>query len=137
MTEEEIERIKNFKIYTFEWDVYVKAEDYHKKVEENKLLKMSLEEKDENCYWLRKENDELKEENEKLANLISYIMAREWIQYIEKDGEGFTIKWFESIQDIIEENRKLKKELSIYDREYFDEDKKYKSQKKNILMGKI
>lgn len=63
---------------------------YEEKLEkENKILKATIEEKDENCYWLRKEVE------------------------------------------------KLKEELSMYDREYFDEDKKYKNQKKNILMGKI
>jgi len=33
---------------------------------ENHLLKMSLEEKDENCYWLAKENKKLKEKLNKI-----------------------------------------------------------------------
>lgn len=52
------------------------------------------------------------------------------------------LSWIvERCYELEEENKKLREELSSYDREYFDEDKKaeniYKSQKENILMGKI
>lgn len=39
MTKEELEKLKNFKVYVFEWDVYVKAEDYKEIAIENKELK--------------------------------------------------------------------------------------------------
>jgi len=45
---------------------------------ENRLLKMSLEEKDENCYSLAKENKKLKEENEELQE---YKRMYEWLWY--------------------------------------------------------
>ena len=38
------EKLKDFKLYTFEWDIYVKAEDYKKIAIENKKLKEELEE---------------------------------------------------------------------------------------------
>ena len=82
MNKKELEKLKDFKVYVFEWDVYVKAEDYKEKAIENKKL------------------------NIKVASL-------EW-----------EIKWLNSVIE------KLKEELSAYDREYFDEDKKAK----NIFM---
>ena len=39
MEKEELEKLKDFKVYAFEWDVYVKAEDYKKIAIENKKLK--------------------------------------------------------------------------------------------------
>ena len=51
MTKEELkelENLKNFKVYVFEWDVYVKAEDFRKKAIE--------------CRELREENKRLREE---------------------------------------------------------------------------
>ena len=82
MSKEELEKLKDFKLYVFEWEVYVKAEDYKKIAIENKNL------------------------NIKVASL-------EW-----------EIKWLNSVIE------KLREELSAYDREYFDEDKKAK----NIFM---
>ena len=56
---------------------------------------------------------------------------------LKKDLE-FVYGWKDQLE---KENKKLREELSAYDREYFDEDKKakniYKSQKENILMWKI
>ena len=64
MTKKELEKLEDFKVYTFEWDVYVKAEDYKKIAIENKKLKKyydrDKEELMESCYWLARENDELK-----------------------------------------------------------------------------
>jgi len=49
MTDEELKMLENFKVYVFEWEVYVKAEDYKKKSimylklkEENKRLKEEI-----------------------------------------------------------------------------------------------
>ena len=47
MNKEELEKLKDFKVYAFEWDVYVKAEDYKKIAIENKKLKEELEKKNE------------------------------------------------------------------------------------------
>lgn len=67
MIKEELEKLKDFKVYAFEWDVYVKAEDYKKIAIENKKLKKERdlykardEELNENCFWLAKENENLK-----------------------------------------------------------------------------
>ena len=76
----ELEKLKDFKVYVFEWDVYVKAEDYKEKAIENRKLKDELElvrkntranvETLDNMYWenvdLKKENKELQRENDKL-----------------------------------------------------------------------
>ena len=55
MTKEELkelENLKDFKVYVFEWDVYVKAEDFRKKaiecrelIEENDKLQLDLDKK--------------------------------------------------------------------------------------------
>ena len=75
----ELERLKDFKVYAFVWDVYVKAEDYKKIAIENKKLKKERdlykarnEELNENCYSLAKENDELKKELDKLKSTYVY-----------------------------------------------------------------
>lgn len=70
---------------------------------------------------LEEENKKLKEENEELKDAMKEL----------NNYNKFRIQ----------ENKKLREELSAYDREYFDEDKKakyiYKNQKENILMWKI
>lgn len=48
MTKEELEKLKDFKVYVFEWDVYVKAEDYKEIAIENKKLKEII--KDHQLY---------------------------------------------------------------------------------------
>lgn len=65
------------------------------------------------CQELEKENKRLEEEN--LLQLAEIRRLRERL------GDYKKLKI---------ENRRMKEELSIYDREYFDENKKYK----NILM---
>ena len=76
----ELEKLKDFKVYVFEWDVYVKAEDYKEIAIENKKLKKELElvrkntranvETLDNMFLenmdLKKENKELQRENDKL-----------------------------------------------------------------------
>jgi hypothetical protein len=47
MTEEELEKLKNFKVYVFDGEVYVKASDYKKIAVENKELKEQLAECEE------------------------------------------------------------------------------------------
>jgi len=44
----ELEKLKDFKLYVFEWGVYVKAEDYKKLAIENKKLKEEI--KDHQLY---------------------------------------------------------------------------------------
>ena len=80
----ELEKLKDFKVYVFEWEVYVKAEDYKKIAIENKKLK------------------------EKVRFLEECLDRKEKV------------------------NKSLREELSAYDREYFDEDKKAK----NIFIDK-
>jgi hypothetical protein len=52
MTEEEIKKLKDFKVYVFEWEVYVKAEDFKEIAIENKKLKEELE-------WYKTEHERL------------------------------------------------------------------------------
>ena len=40
----ELKKLKDFKVYAFEWDIYVKAEDYKEIAIENKKLKAELQE---------------------------------------------------------------------------------------------
>ena len=40
--EKELEEIKDFKVYVFEWDLYVKAEDYKKKAIECRELRRKV-----------------------------------------------------------------------------------------------
>ena len=103
------EENKNLKEEVKKWKMVADENGTHYDMleEENKKLKKyydrDKEELMESCYSLAKENDEL---NIKVASL-------EW-----------EIKWLNSVID------KLREELSAYDREYFDEDKKAK----NIFM---
>lgn len=71
--EKELENLKDFKVYVFEWDVYVKAEDYRKKAienrelrKENKNLKLIQETNENQIKNDIKERDELREEIRKL-----------------------------------------------------------------------
>ena len=84
------EKLKDFKLYTFEWGVYVKAEDYKKIAIENKKLKSDVEDMDkallqhinavselqEKIKKLNEENKKLKEENEELKE---YKSMYEWL----------------------------------------------------------
>ena len=69
-----------------------------------------IQRQDKYIEYLEKENKNLKECN---------LNLQEWIDNKEKVNKSLR-----------EENKKLREELSIYDREYFDEDKKAK----NIFM---
>ena len=70
----------------------------------------------------------LEEENKKLKEDVKDLVERN----IELDKKYMLV---------LTENKKLREELSAYDREFRDEDNKakniYKSQKENILMWKI
>lgn len=94
-------------------------------LEEIGYLETRLDRAKKDNEKLEKENKYLKEENKKLKEY-------NW-ELIENHKKDIAI--------LCEENEKLREELSAYDREYFDEDKKakniYKSQKENILMWKI
>jgi hypothetical protein len=64
----ELEKLKDFKLYVFEWNVYVKAEDYKEVAIENKKLKEELEtatkcssQEEWKLRNLEKENKNLKE----------------------------------------------------------------------------
>ena len=58
--------------------------------------------------------EELVKENKRLK--------RNWEEEIEA-----CMWWWKKAKDLEEENKKLREELSAYDREYFDEDKKAKN----------
>ena len=66
MTEEELEKLKDFKVYVFEWEVYVKAEDYKEKAIENKKLNIKVASLEWEIKWLNSTIDKLKEENQTL-----------------------------------------------------------------------
>ena len=72
----ELEKLKDFKLYVFEWDVYVKAEDYKKIAIENKKLKEGNEIQKKLNLWERTEYlkciKELKAENEELQNDLEH-----------------------------------------------------------------
>ena len=72
MTKEELEKLKDFKLYVFEWDVYVKAEDYKEKAIENKKLKEEVRFLEECLDRKEKVNKSLREELEKLKSTHVY-----------------------------------------------------------------
>ena len=58
----ELEKLKDFKVYVFEWEVYVKAEDYKKIAIENKKLKEKVRFLEECLDRKEKVNKSLREE---------------------------------------------------------------------------
>lgn len=77
---EELEKLKDFKVYAFEWDVYVKAEDFKEIAIENKKMRAyadNLDSENDNqaieIEELKKENKKLKEENKKLKENIEML----------------------------------------------------------------
>ena len=64
MSEEELENLKNFKVYVFEWEVYVKAEDYKEMAIENKKLKEENEKLKKENISLHLEIEDLKDDGE-------------------------------------------------------------------------
>ena len=81
--EKELEKLKDFKLYVFEWDVYVKAEDYKEIAIENKKLKervSELEDVSEDYDLLSKDFITLWEENEKLKSDLSECECSFWFE---------------------------------------------------------
>ena len=72
MTKEELEKLKDFKVYVFEWEVYVKAEDYKEKAIENRKLKEEVRFLEECLDRKEKLNDEYRKELEKLKSTYVY-----------------------------------------------------------------
>ena len=68
MTKKELEKLKDFKVYTFEWDVYVKSEDYKEKAIENISLK--------------EENDRLK--NNAMEDMRVQTKLEEKVRFLEE-----------------------------------------------------
>lgn len=62
MTKEELEKLKDFKVYVFEWEVYVKAEDYKEKAIENKKLNIKVASLEWEIKWLNSVIDKLHKE---------------------------------------------------------------------------
>ena len=90
MKKEELEKLKDFKVYAFEWDVYVKAEDYKKIVIENKKLREYADNLDSENDNQAIEIEELKKENK---------ILKEKQRILDKEN-----------CELIDENVKLKKE---------------------------
>ena len=64
--EKELEKLKDFKVYVFEWELYVKAEDYKEKAIENKKLNIKVASLEWEIKWLNSVIEKLKEENQTL-----------------------------------------------------------------------
>lgn len=96
----ELEKLKDLKIYVFEWEVYVKVEDYREKTIENRKL-----------------NERIKELEQCNLNLQTWIDNKEKVNKQLRKG----IEWYEKEKDRLrEENKKLKRdseELKIWLRE--------------------
>ena len=125
-------------------------------LDEINMLEQECVDLEEENKRLEKENKNLKEineiQNEEIQRFKDNAMAdadyelklevenkklKEKIRRLEFDVDA----WYQLKLLLEWEIEKLREELSAYDREYFDEDKKaeniYKSQKENILMWKI
>lgn len=108
----ELEKLKDFKLYVLEWDVYVKAEDFRKKAIE--------------CIELREENKKLREDNRFLTRISKEYMEKENIVQVTEFTELYK-------NDLEEENKKLNEKYNwlwdIYTRdvnERIEENKKLK-----------
>ena len=102
----ELEKLKDLKIYVFEWEVYVKVEDYRKKTIENRKLNERIKEL-EQCNlnlqtWLdnkEKVNKSLREELNKDNREVQVDVDKELLK-----ANDYLIK----------ENKELKSELEIW-----------------------
>ena len=72
MAKEELEKLKDFKLYVFEWDVYVKAEDYKEIAIENKKLKEKVRFLEECLDRKENLNEKYRKELEKLKSTYVY-----------------------------------------------------------------
>ena len=100
MAKEEVEKLKDFKVYAFEWDMYVKAEDYKKIAIENKKLRDYADNLDSENDNQAIEIEELKKENKKLKKERDLYKARN-----EELNENCF--W------LAKENKKLKSDLAF------------------------
>ena len=100
MAKEEVEKLKDFKVYAFEWDMYVKAEDYKKIAIENKKLREYADNLDSENDNQAIEIEELKKENKKLKKERDLYKARN-----EELNENCF--W------LAKENKKLKSDLAF------------------------
>ena len=73
----ELEKLKDFKVYVFEWDVYVKAEDYREKAIENKNLKAKCDMIELRLSQFKRDNKDLEQENKNLKNELMEDMKTE------------------------------------------------------------
>ena len=60
----ELERLRDFKLYVFEWEIYVKAEDYKEIAIENKKLNIKVASLEWEIKWLNSVIDKLHNEIE-------------------------------------------------------------------------
>ena len=72
MTKEELVKLKDFKLYVFEWEVYVKAEDYKEKAIENKELNEKVRFLEECLDRKEKLNEKYRKELEELKSTYVY-----------------------------------------------------------------
>lgn len=136
MTKKELEKLKDFKVYTFEWDVYVKAEDYkeiaieNKKLKENSLLwQATMEELNNRVAELEEENETLKDNVEFLHSCLddrdkSIAIMQEEIKNLNEENDRLKnnamedmrvqTKLEEEIKILKEENEKLKYNNKLY-----------------------
>lgn len=109
---EEIERLKDFKVYAFEWDVYVKAEDYKKIAIENRKLKDSntiLKKGWQVVFTLEKRIDELLEENKELRAYADNLDSENDNQAIEIESLKLHIEAKdEAYMSLLKDYEKLK-----------------------------
>lgn len=94
---EELEKLKDFKVYVFEWDVYVKAEDFRKKAIEC----IELREENKKLKWLQicwKTVAERIEDDKKIVRIDTSCMEEDTLQELReiwelKDDELIYEEW--------------------------------------------
>ena len=110
MGKEELEKLKDFKVYVFEWDVYVKAEDYKEIAIENKKLKDDIKKWEDR--WMVKLAEIYVMPTRELTTAIA---KNEWFSswYDTVKKKMLHELWFDrlDVQDLLKENKKLREEL--------------------------
>lgn len=116
----ELEKLKDFKVYVFEWDVYVKAEDYREKAIENKNLKAKCDMIELRLSQFKRDNKELEKENKKLKLTLEqmentckdYLNDRDTLREENKSLKE-RIRFLEECLDNKEKvNKSLREELN-------------------------
>ena len=102
----ELEKLKDFKLYVLEWDVYVKAEDFRKKAIE--------------CIELREEVRKLREDNKFLTRISKEYMEKENIAQVTEFTELYKDELEKENEKLREENKKLQNDLETVGGAYFD-----------------